>query len=190
MRAIKLHILLSLCLFLAHTIQAATVPVHDPSVVIVYKDANGNSFPENDAAGSRVKYYYVFGTQMGAAYSTDMINWTAFTPTFSINGVVTTNYYQLVKNEADYAGQLTSADVHGNLWAPDIIYNKALGKWTLYFSLSGNDFKSSIILFTSSKIEGNYERVGAVVYGGFTNAATSNARNDYAKVTGSSTIDG
>ena len=192
MRTIKIYIylLLCVCLFLGHTTQAATVPVHDPSVVIVYKDANGNSFPENDAAGSRVKYYYVFGTMLGAAYSTDMINWTAFTPTFSINGVATTNYYQLVKTEADYAGHTTTSDVQGNLWAPDIIYNKALGKWTLYFSLSGNAFKSSIIMFSSSKIEGNYERVGAVVYGGFTNTSTSNARNDYAKVTGSSTIDG
>jgi beta-xylosidase len=171
-------------------VHAAIVAVHDPSVTIAYKDASGNSYPTNDAGGTRTKYYYVFGTQVGAAYSTDMINWTAFTPTFSINGVTTTDYYQLVKSEADYAEHTTSNDVRGNLWAPDIIYNKALGKWTLYFSLSGNAFKSSIIMFTSSKIEGNYERVGTVIYGGFTNAVTSNARTDYAKVTGSSTIDG
>jgi len=169
---------------------AATVAVHDPSVVIVYKDANGNSYPENDGASTRTKYYYVFGTQLGAAFSKDMINWTPFTPTFSNNGVVTTNYYQLIKSEADYAGHLNSNDVRGNLWAPDIIYNKALGKWTLYFSLSGIDFQSSIILFSSNNIEGPYERVGAVVYGGFTNSTNSNARNDYTKVTGSSTIDG
>ena len=169
--------------------QAATVPVHDPSIVIVYKDASGNSFPVNNTAGTLTKYYYVFGTMNGAAYSKDMLNWTSFTPTFSINGTVTTNYYNLVKPEADYAVHTTSADVIGNLWAPDVIYNKAMGKWTMYFSMSGVDFKSSIILFTSSKIEGPYEKVGAVVYGGFTNSATSAARTDYAKVTGSNTID-
>ena len=171
-------------------VQAATVAVHDPSVVIAYKDANGNSYPENDAAKTRTKYYYVFGTQLGAAYSTDMINWTNFTPTFSINGVPTTNYYQLVKSEGDYAEHTNTNEVRGNLWAPDIIYNKALGKWTLYFSLSGNGFKSSIIMFSSTKIEGNYERVGDVVFGGFTNNVTSDARTDYAKVTGTTNIDG
>lgn len=171
-------------------LNAATVPVHDPSILIVYKDANGNSYSENDASKTRTKYYYIFGTQLGAAYSTDMLNWTAFTPSFSMSGTTTTNYYQLVKAEADYAGHATTNDVKGNLWAPDVIYNKAMGKWTMYFSLSGNAFKSSIILFTASKIEGPYEKVGVVVYGGFTNSATSNARNDYAKVTGSSTIDG
>jgi len=170
------------------TARASTVAVHDPSIVIVYKDANGNSFPTNNTAGSLTKYYYVFGTMNGAAYSKDMLNWTAFTPTFSINGTVTTDYYNLVKAEADYAVHTTSADVLGNLWAPDIIYNKVLGKWTLYFSLSGTDFKSSIILFSSSKIEGPYEKVGDVVLGGFTNATTSIARTDYAKVTGTSTI--
>jgi beta-xylosidase len=169
---------------------ASTVAVHDPSIVIAYKDASGNSYPANDAAGTRTKYYYVFGTQVGAAYSRDMLNWTPFTPSFSINGTITTNYYNLVKAEADYAEHTTSDDVRGNLWAPDVIYNKALGKWTMYFSLSGAAFKSSIILFTASKIEGPYERSGVVVYGGFTNSTTSAARTDYAKVTGSSTVDG
>ena len=189
-KLILFSLLVCICLLANHSSQASTVAVHDPSVVIAYKDAAGNSYPVNDAGGTRTKYYYVFGTQVGAAYSKDMIDWTAFTPTFSINGTVTTNYYQLVKSEADYAAHTTSDDVKGNLWAPDILYNKALGKWTLYFALSGADFKSSVILFTSSKIEGPYEKAGVVVYGGFTNSATSNARTDYAKVTGSSTVNG
>lgn len=187
---IKAYITLTIGIFLGiKQTYAATVPVHDPSIVIAYKDANGNSYPSNDANGSRTKYYYLFGTQLGAAYSRDMINWTAFTPTFSINGTVSSNYYQLVKPEADYAAHTTTADVKGNLWAPDVIYNKVLGKWTMYFSLSGVDFKSSIILFSSNKIEGPYEKVGDVVFGGYTNNANSIARTDYAKVTGTTTID-
>ena len=185
----RIHFILTFLFFsFTHFSDAAIVPVHDPSIVIVYKDAAGNSYPTNDAAATRTKYYYVFGTMNGAAYSRDMLNWTSFTPSFSINGTVTTNYYNLVKPEADYAAHTTSADVLGNLWAPDVIYNKAMGKWTMYFSLSGNEFKSSIILFTSSKIEGPYEKVGDVVFGGFTNSATSIARTDFAKVTGTSTI--
>jgi len=170
-------------------INAATVPVHDPSIVVVYKDVNGNSFPTNDAGATRTKYYFVFGTMLGAAYSNDMINWTAFTPSFSLNGSVSTNYYNIFKTEADYAVHSTTADVLGNLWAPDVIYNTALKKWCMYFSLSGVDFKSSIILLTSDKVEGPYVKVGDVVFGGFTNSTTSIALTDYAKVTGSSTID-
>ncbi len=146
MQSIVFSIILIFFSFIQNT-NAATVPVHDPSIVIVYKDASGNSFPTNNAAGTLTKYYYVFGTQNGAAYSSDMLNWTSFTPPFSISGTVTTNYYNLVKPEADYTVHTTSADVIGNLWAPDVIYNKAMGKWTMYFSLSRNDFKSSIILF-------------------------------------------
>jgi len=169
---------------------AATVAVHDPSIVVVYIDANGNSFPVNDAGATCTKYYYVFGTMIGAAYSTDMINWTSFTPTFLLNGAVSNDYYNIFKAEADYAEHTTTDDVHGNLWAPDVIYNTSLKKWCLYFSLSGNKFKSSIILLTSDKIEGPYSKIGDVVLGGFTNDTTSIARTDYQKVTGYSTIDG
>ena len=134
-------------------INAAAVPVHDPSVVVVYKDASGNSFPSNDAGATRTKYYYIFGTQLGAAYSLDMINWTSFTPSFSINGAVTTNYYQAFKAAADWSKHTTSAAVKGNLWAPDIIYNKVLKKWCLYFSVNGDDWLSSVVMHTSDKIE-------------------------------------
>lgn len=181
-------ILLLSSLFVSTQVFASAVPVHDPSVVIVYKDASGNSFPSNDAGATRTKYYYIFGTQLGAAYSLDMINWTSFTPTFSLNGAVSKDYYNIFKSEADYANQLTTNDVSGNLWAPDIIFNPKMNKWCLYFSLSGYDFKSSIILLTSTKIEGPYTKSGVVVYGGFTNSVTSPARTDYAKATGTNTV--
>ena len=170
-------------------VQGAAVPVHDPSIVVVYKDANGNSYPVNDTNGARTKYYYVFGTQLGAAYSKDMINWTSFTPTMNLNGSISTNYYQIFKAEADYAKQLTTSDVRGNLWAPDVIFNPRMNKWCMYFSLSGHEFKSSIVLLTADRVEGPYTKVGSVVHGGFTNNETSIGRADYTKVTGSSTID-
>ncbi len=168
--------------------QAAAVPVHDPSVIVVYKDANGNSYNENDANNTRTKYYYVFGTMLGAAYSTDMINWTSFTPTINLNGSPSTDYYQIFKDEADYAGHFDAAAVQGNLWAPDIIYNTAMGKWCMYFSLSGNDFKSSVILLTADEIDGPYTRQGLVVCGGFTNNQNDLGRQDYQNVMGTSTI--
>lgn len=176
---------------------AESVAVHDPSVIVVYKDASGNSYPENDDSGSRTKYYYIFGTMNGAAYSRDMLDWTPFTPNLSRNGTiyVTGNeskddYYSVFKAEADYAEHTTSATAKGNLWAPDIVWNKKLKKWCLYFSMAGEDWKSSIVLLTADKIEGPYEYKGAVIYGGMDKQTAGSAANkDYEKVTGSSTID-
>lgn len=162
----------------------ATVPVHDPSIIVVYKDAAGNSFPENDAAGSRTKYYYIFGTQLGAAYSRDMINWTSFTPTFSVNGSVTTNYLQAFRAAADWSRHTTSNNLRGNLWAPDIIYNKRMNKWCLYYSVNGDDWLSSIVLHTASRVEGPYEYAGTVVYSGMDNASNGAGNADFQRVTG------
>ncbi len=181
--------LLVICFLSFNKANAETVPVHDPSIVVVYKDASGNSFPANDAGATRKKQYFIFGTMLGAAYSSDMINWIAFVPSFSINGTVSTDYYKIFKAEADYAGHTTISLVQGNLWAPDVIYNTSVKKWCMYFSLSGNDFKSSIIMLTSDKVEGPYAKVGDVVFGGFTNSTTSIARDDYAKCIGTNTID-
>jgi len=167
---------------------SATVPVHDPSIVIVYKDANGNSFPTNDAGATRKKYYYIFGTQLGAAYSTDMLNWTAFTPSFAVNGSITTNYYQAFKVAADWSKHTTSNTVKENLWAPDVIYNKVLKKWCLYFSVNGDDWLSSIVMHTSDKIEGPYTYAGSVVYSGMDKTSSGTGNADYQKVTGSSTV--
>lgn len=57
----------------------------------------------------------------------------------------------------------------GNMWAPDVIYNVALKKWCLYLSLNGPRWNSTIILLTSSNIEGPYVYQGPVVYTGFRN---------------------
>lgn len=182
-----LRLVLSLLLGVSFA-SASTVAVHDPSIVIAYVDGSGNSYPENDAGKTRTKRYYVFGTMLGAAWSTDMTNWTSFTPSMLLNGVVSTDYYQIFKNEGDYAAHTTTADLSGNLWAPDVIYNTAMKKWCMYFSLSGDAFKSSIILLTSDNIEGPYKKVGAVLYGGFTNATTSIGRTDYQNVIGTSSV--
>lgn len=168
--------------------RASIVAVHDPSIIIVYKDAGGNSYPENDAAGTRTKYYYIFGTQLGAAYSRDMINWTSFTPAFSVNGVVTTNYLQVFKAAADWSRHTSSNDLRGNLWAPDIIYNKRMNKWCLYFSVNGDDWLSSVVMHTASRIEGPYEYAGTVVYSGMDNASNGAGNADFQRVTGLNSV--
>lgn len=187
MRRCLMLVLSLLCLLWANGV-ASAVAVHDPSIVIVYKDASGNSYPENDAGKTRTKYYYVFGTQMGAAYSKDMIDWTSFTPTFSVNGAVTDDYTKSFAVASSWSGHATSADALGNLWAPDIVYNKVLKKWTLYFSQAGDLWKSVIVMHTADRIEGPYAYAGAVVYSGMTNKTTGSGNDDYRKVMKTSTV--
>ena len=99
--------------FCAVSVYATSVAVHDPSVVLVYKDAAGNSYPEQDAKNSRTKFYYIFGTQMGAAYSKDLIDWSEFKPTFTVNGKLSTKNAQIVSVAAKGRKHNTSDDALG-----------------------------------------------------------------------------
>ena len=59
--------------------------------------------------------------------------------------------------------------VAGNMWAPDVIYNKVMQKWCMYLSLNGPAWNSVIILLTANNITGPYVYQGPVVYTGFRN---------------------
>ena len=169
----------------------STVAVHDPSVIIAYADSYGIVYPES--GDGRQKVYFVFGTQLAAAYSFDMESWVAFTPTFYAEGTTTVSadYYTVFRTVADWSGYKDSATVLGNTWAPDIIYNPELKKWCVYYSLSGDGNKhkqSSVYLMTSSSITGPYVYAGSVVYSGMTNNTSGAGNEDYKTVTKASTI--
>lgn len=142
------------------------VTVHDPSIV---KD-------------SKTGTYYIFGTHMGWAKSTDLINWTPFTN--NINRDYATIFAEAAmwakKGNANY-------DIAGNLWAPDVIWNKDMQKWCMYMSVNGDHWYSSIVLLTADSLDGDWTYVGPVVYSGFTNEQET-AETDFVKVTGSNTL--
>ncbi len=153
------------------------VTVHDPSIV---KD------PETGI-------YYVFGTHMGWAKSTDLVNWTTFTNN------INSNYNTIFATDATWSAKGTARKnqlkgtsetygLSGNLWAPDVIYNEDMGKWCMYMSVNGDYWYSSIVLLTADNIEGPYTREGVVVYSGFTNA-TEAAATDFKQVTGTNEVD-
>ena len=171
----------------------STVAVHDPSVIIAYVDNYGIVYPTKEDGRGLTKVYFVFGTQLAAAYSFDMESWVAFTPTFYEEGTTTVSadYYKVFKTVADWSGYTDSAAVLGNTWAPDIIYNPELKKWCVYYSLSGdgNEHKqSSVYMMTSSSITGPYEYAGSVVYSGMTNETHGAGNEDYKTVTREDTI--
>ena len=58
-------------------------------------------------------------------------------------------------------------NIDGNMWAPDVIYNKVMGKWCMYLSINGFKWNSSIILLTADRVNGPYVYQGPVVYSGF-----------------------
>ena len=166
-----------------------TVAVHDPSIIVAYADADGALYP--DAGENRQKMYFIFGTQLAAAYSYDMESWLMFTPTFYAEGTetVSDDYTKIFASAAAWPDYKDSATIKGNLWAPDIIYNKKMGKWCLYYSMSGDssNFRSSIFMMTSDNLTGPYEFVDFVVFSGF-NKGTGAGVDDYKNVTGDQSV--
>jgi len=163
-----------------------TVSVHDPSVV--WEPAS--------------KRYYIFGTHTGCAYSTDLQNWTPFQETWKANGATTTNLGEVFVTPAvktvmkgGVAKDLpqfnamawsdhTAANILGNLWAPDVIWNPVMQKWCQYLSVNGDAWHSSIVLLTSDHIEGPYEYQAPVVISGFYDGSHSYKNTDLELVLG------
>lgn len=138
------------------------VSVHDPSIV---KD------PETGM-------YYVFGSHRSWARSKDLISWENFST--NINTDYNTLFGDVWEN---YSKTAANPDLGGNLWAPDVIYNETMGKWCMYMSINGNDWRSVIVLLTADNIEGPYEYVGGVMYSGFHDGTVVNeARANYSDV--------
>lgn len=72
------------------------------------------------------------------------------------------------------------------MWAPDVIWNKAMKKWCMYLSVNGDYWYSSIILLTSDNIEGPYRYQAPVVISGF-HTGTSYKDTDLEIVIGTQT---
>ena len=154
------------------------VAVHDPSVVWDPSTSN----------------YYIFGSHRAAARSTNLMTWVSFTAPWATatstnaanNVAFTTPQVTKVKKggvEVDFAFDAqawskrgsASYSVDGNMWAPDVIYNKQMQKWCMYLSINGDNWYSSIIMLTADKITGPYRYQAPVVISGF---HTGNAYKD------------
>ncbi|QYR24011.1 family 43 glycosylhydrolase [Paenibacillus sp. sptzw28] len=135
------------------------VSVHDPSIV---KD--GDTF-------------YVFGSHIDAAKSTDLQSWTRFTNGYTTPGNVL--YGDLSSNLAGsfaWAGENDSDSKGGfSVWAPDVFWNKdyinkdgTIGAYMMYYCASSTYIRSAIGYAVSKNIEGPYTYGDTVVYSGFT----------------------
>ena len=137
------------------------VSVHDPSVVW---DPSSQT-------------YYIFGSHVAAAKTTDLMSWTAFTPVYDYSAY----------NPSAWSGAYGNYSIDGNQWAPDVIWNKSMKKWCMYLSINGPTWNSSIVLLTADNIEGPYLCQGPIVFSGFNVTSTvgvSYRNTDLEKVIG------
>ena len=153
------------------------VSVHDPSVVW---DPSSWSF-------------YIFGSHRATARSVNMMTWTTVDVPWAADGstgvgndkAFVTPEVKTVKK----GGQMVdlpafnayewskkgnaSWSIDGNMWAPDVIYNKEMKKWCMYLSINGDSWYSSVILLTSDFIVGPYTYQAPVVVSGSMPARTT-----------------
>ena len=138
------------------------VSVHDPSII---KLEDGS--------------YFIIGSHLGAARSTDLQNWkwAANSNRGTKNTTFFKDIYTDLAKSAAWAGTSAGYDLSGNLWAPDIIWNPDMKKYCMYLSVNGNGWHSSIVLCTADNVEGPYQYVDTIVYSGFETKPNDQANN-------------
>lgn len=106
----------------AYVKYTSRVSVHDPSIV----KANGR--------------YYLFGSHLSNAVSSDLASWQTFTT--NINN----NYASIFSQSGRWSAHgSNSYNISTNLWAPDVIYNPQMNKWCMYMSVNGDNYYSSML---------------------------------------------
>lgn len=146
----------------------ARVSVHDPSIEV-----------------SKEGVYYIFGSHLEAAKSTDMVNWESFA-----NGYTTPNNKLLGDLDKNLAVPFAWAGSHDrdanpySVWAPDVFWNKdyvntdgTKGAYLMYFCTSSTAIRSAIAFGVSQNIEGPYTYVDTLIYSGFTKESNKDANS-------------
>lgn len=139
------------------------VNVHDPSVI----SADGT--------------YYIFGSHMADAKSTDLIHWTQTHRDYD-NIKTNSIYGDVVANFAEsflWAGYQDGFSKSVQIWAPDVIWNPnyrnedgSTGAYMLYYSTTSSWCRSCIGYAVSKNAEGPYEYSDTIMYSGFTKTGT------------------
>ena len=153
------------------------VSVHDPSIL------------KTDGT------YFLFGTHLADAKSTDLIQWTQINPDWNARPQDSWKqdsvYGNVLENLAEpfaWAGYDDGDVKNGGLgvWAPDVIYNpdyewndSTKGAYMLYYSTSSTWRRSCIGYAVSKTPEGPYQHIDTIIYSGFTqNGAFDHGMNN------------
>lgn len=130
---------------------SAGVSVHDPSIIRV-EDT-----------------YYLFGSHMDSAKSTDLRSWTSFSAGVSENTKLFDNLFDVQGDALPDAFSYVGLNTDGgySVWAPDVIYNEAMGKYIMYFCTTSSYVKSNICFAVADAVEGPYHYVDRFLYSGY-----------------------
>ncbi len=136
------------------------VSVHDPSIL----EADGT--------------YYIYGSHMTCAKSTDLLNWQKVADGYNKTNPVYGQIYD-VKDEAfAYSGSKDSIiktdDGKTHVWAPDVIFNETTGKYYMYYCTTSTWNASNLCYGISDTPEGPFQWQGALIYSGFTSKNIAN----------------
>ena len=109
---------------------------------------------------------------MTCAVSEDLRTWKTVGDGYKSSNKVYGKLFSDDEHVFRYAGKASSViptdDKGCHLWAPDVIYNKKMGKYVMYYSASSTWMSSCIGFATADSIEGPYEYAGDVVCSGYT----------------------
>ncbi len=119
--------------------------------------------------------YYIFGSHMDSGKGTNLKDWTQMSAGVNRANPVFGKIYDVFDQAFAWAGAPSStvptdnADQGGeHVWAPDVIYNKAMGKFVMYYCTTSTWNASNLCYAISDSPEGPYEWQGALIYSGFT----------------------
>lgn len=143
-----------------------------------FDDSNGISVHDPSLFKAEDGTYYIYGTHIASAKSSDLINWqTVSNGVFDNNNTLITVKYNLRQTLAEplswcdgYQKQCKTKkdEWQTNIWASDVFYNKAMGKYCYYACSSVFGTPVSVIWFASSpNPEGPFEYQNALIYSGF-----------------------
>lgn len=123
--------------------------LHDPMVLVT---------EENEL--------YMYGSHMTMAYGKGLSDWEMLA-----DGVRNSNrlFQDLVAAPFDafsFVGKNTEGGY--SVWAPTVIYNKAMEKYVMYFCTTSSFIKSNICIATSDTPEGPFVYQDTILYSGFT----------------------
>lgn len=123
--------------------------VHDPSIL----KADGT--------------YFIFGSHMDAAKSDDLVKWSMFASGVDEDNKLFDNLFDEPMEAFSFVGKNEAGGY--SVWAPDVVYNKKMQKYMMYFCTTSTYKKSTLCFATADKPEGPYTFQDVLIHSGFTN---------------------
>ncbi len=134
-------------------VSAPGVAVHDPSIL----KADGR--------------YYIFGSHMTTGVSDDLTHWRMLADGYGKTNPIYGQIYEEPERSFAWAGSKDSTvktdDGKTHVWAPDVIYNRAMGKYCMYGCTSSTWNASNLYLAVSDSPEGPYVWQKSLICSGF-----------------------